>query len=281
MAQSTVTYENSFSPDNVLNIFSSCAQIWSSKKSLIEKKNGETRRLFKIINTIAKPGSILLDAGCGHGKVTTYVAENLPDSRVVSADFSFKMLRNLASQRDFNSSCFLTDVTNSCFRSAIFDVVIAQQLIHHTPTPEKLLLEFQKITKREGYLVLLTVGDGYHTEAFPYNHDIDMLLDPLGRTTEVKLKYLLESCSFSVVQFFHDYFQFEFACFNDYFEFIQSIGALQKSFKYKEVPQSMREILMSRLMSQGKIKEDGRVVMNGHYITVIAKNENINSLRGE
>ena len=81
-------------------------------------------------------GKIILDAGCGIGYKSAWIAEKCPTSVVIGMDMSESVL--LASERykNFNNLFFIKgDIADSPFKKESIDIVICDQVIMHTEDP--------------------------------------------------------------------------------------------------------------------------------------------------
>ncbi len=259
----------SFELQNVRRVFSLQANTWDMKKNLIMSKHGETRRLYQLLKDIIKKNDYVLDMGCGTGKVTKHILNEYPHAHVFSADISLNMLKNL-NNKIANGNCLLMDGERNSFCDNVFDVVAAQQFLHHTASPSLVLNEIYRITKTNGHFLLLTVGDEHHKNVFPYE-GIGMLQDPFGRVSKEEIIHLLEKSHFIVDQVIADFFQFEFLSFDYYVDFIYSIGSLHKIYQYNEPPATVRSYLRKLLIDAGQIRADGTVFLDGHYISIVAR----------
>ena len=81
---------------------------------------------------------IIIDAGCGLGYKSAWLAELAPDSIVFGIDFSDAA--RLAAQRykHIPNVYFLKgDIANLPFKQGVLDFILCDQVIHHTENPQK------------------------------------------------------------------------------------------------------------------------------------------------
>jgi SAM-dependent methyltransferase len=81
---------------------------------------------------------IIIDAGCGLGYKSAWLAQLAPDSIVFGIDFSDAA--RLAAQRykHIPNVYFLTgDIANLPFKQGVLDFILCDQVIHHTENPQK------------------------------------------------------------------------------------------------------------------------------------------------
>jgi SAM-dependent methyltransferase len=101
-----------------------------------------------IRKTDLKPGSRVLDAGCGTGTNSQWLA-NLGYS-VTGADFSEFALAQAKGDVEYRRE----DLTNLTFADAQFDAVFCVGVLMHIPDVEKALEELIRVLKPGGWLVL-------------------------------------------------------------------------------------------------------------------------------
>ncbi|KAK1619874.1 hypothetical protein QYE76_025391 [Lolium multiflorum] len=99
-----------------------------------------------------KPGSVVLDAGCGNGK---YLGFN-PGCFYVGCDISPPLVEICAGR---GHEVFVADAVNMPYRENVGDAAISIAVLHHLSTEErrrKAIEELVRVVKRGG-LVLITV----------------------------------------------------------------------------------------------------------------------------
>lgn len=107
-----------------------------------------------------KPGSLVLDAGCGSGRHLRALAK-LPDLKIFGIDRNeadvkeaIQGLKTMpdALSHDFHVAC--ADINNLPFYDAVFDCVICSEVLEHIPEHEKALAELVRVLKPKGDLVV-------------------------------------------------------------------------------------------------------------------------------
>lgn len=122
------------------------------------QKSAEMRKIEKIIDLMGiKKGNIVLDAGCGTGRLVPFISRKIGRrGRVVELDFSERMLQlaTLNHKKNKNKRVFfvLGDVILAPFRSKIFDVIICFALFPHLDDKLACLREFKRVLKAGGTL---------------------------------------------------------------------------------------------------------------------------------
>jgi len=261
-----------FNTLDVLKVFSEQALAWNGKNVLISRKQGETCRLMKFLKDLVSDGMTVLDVGTGTGKIAHRLTALGKDIQIFAVDIVFDMLRKFGQEDKETTALCLTDIQRTCFRANLFDIITAQQVLHHLPNPAHVLDEAYRILKPKGYIIILTVGTEYQSEIFPYS-DCPITEDALGRTNPEQIKALLEGCGFLNCKIKNDFFQMRFDDFRSYFDFMKSIGSLNKLYNYKVLPSSAEDNLYKQAASVGATAKNGHIDITGHYITALAKKE--------
>ena len=97
-------------------------------------------------------GTRTLDAGCGYGAFSAAAAER--GARVVSVDIGRSLVARTIARAQ--SRGFAGDACRLAIRDATFDLVISSEMLEHTPTPTRAVLELARVLRPNGLLVLTT-----------------------------------------------------------------------------------------------------------------------------
>jgi O-antigen biosynthesis protein len=101
-------------------------------------------------------GKWVLDAGCGAGQGSTYLAGH-GAAYVVGVDISPEATAFAQGRSALNNLAFGSmDVTRLGFRSGSFDMVTSIEVIEHLIDPEQYVADMRRLLKEGGYLVLST-----------------------------------------------------------------------------------------------------------------------------
>jgi ubiquinone/menaquinone biosynthesis C-methylase UbiE len=107
-----------------------------------------------------KPGSHVLDAGCGSGRHLRALAK-LPDLKIVGIDRNAKdvaealtALKNMPDALSSDYRVTQADINALPFDDAAFDCVICSEVLEHIPEHEKALSELVRVLKPQGQLVV-------------------------------------------------------------------------------------------------------------------------------
>jgi SAM-dependent methyltransferase len=150
-------------------------QAWQrlySKRGLQYGGSGEVT----ILRPLLRKDSLVLDAGCGDGKMAEALARL---SEVVGCDFSREALLKLRNQRDNELDVNLVecDITRTPFSEEKFDLVSCVHALSHLHAEDrsKATREISRVVKRGGHVFVevfgrgdIRFGDGEEVEAFSF-----------------------------------------------------------------------------------------------------------------
>jgi SAM-dependent methyltransferase len=101
-----------------------------------------------------RPGTSLLDVGCGPGTITVDLAERVAPGPVIAVDSSDAVLddaRRVAAERGLDNVDFaVADVHALHYSDDTFDVVHAHQVLQHVADPVQALREMRRVCKPGG-----------------------------------------------------------------------------------------------------------------------------------
>jgi SAM-dependent methyltransferase len=113
------------------------------------------RRSYELLG--ARPGAVLLDAGCGGGEDVAALARLVaPDGRVVGVDVSEAALERAGAATAGLAGVELrrADVAALPFPDATFDGVRVDRTLHHVERPEAAVAELVRVTRPGGAIVV-------------------------------------------------------------------------------------------------------------------------------
>ena len=98
----------------------------------------------------------VLECACGTGAISIYIVEKCKS--LIATDFAEGMLRQASKKCcHFKNVTFQkADITKLEFAEASFDKVVAGNVIHLLPEPEKALSELKRVTKPGGTIIIPT-----------------------------------------------------------------------------------------------------------------------------
>ncbi len=115
----------------------------------------ELRRL--IADLELQPGDIVLDAGCGTGLITTWLAEQVPQGWVMGLDLSAPHLRHTRQHLSRNNlplAFVQGDMTELPYKIGLFDLIWSSNTINHLHQPVAGIRTLAKKLRPKGRLVL-------------------------------------------------------------------------------------------------------------------------------
>ncbi|MHC5796058.1 class I SAM-dependent methyltransferase [Lacisediminihabitans sp. FW035] len=131
----------------------------------------------EFVNKVAKrPGSRILDAGCGAGRMVTYLQSQSPSLDVVGIDLSVEMIA-LAQSAHPDAEFRQADFSDTQFPEREFDGILAWYSIIHTEPDQlaEIVAEFARILRPEGLVLLgYQAGTGERQLNRPYGHDVEL-----------------------------------------------------------------------------------------------------------
>lgn len=106
-----------------------------------------------------KDGAIVLDAGCGSGIISRYLANRFPNCRVVAYDYTASLLAKAReASRDIPNLVFEEqDLKQLNCPDGQFDLIVARFVLHHQDTAglKRVLAELARVLKPGGELVVI------------------------------------------------------------------------------------------------------------------------------
>ncbi len=106
-----------------------------------------------VVNRHARPGSRILDLGCGNGLSSCMLSEC--GHWVVGSDISSFFLAEAAHLQSETLKYQACDALDLPFADGSFDVVCSNELIEHVPDAQRALLEMIRTLKTGGVLVIM------------------------------------------------------------------------------------------------------------------------------
>ena len=149
-----------------------------------------------------KKGGRILDAGCGTGVDSAYMASK--GFAVTGVDLSDYMLE-IAKSKNSNAEFFKKDITKLDFNACSYDAIIASYSLIHIPKAKikETLLGFYRLLKRGAFLNI-GLQEGFSTEiCIPEPLATDLRLDVNVMSFEEIKKLLLES-GFEILEYYID-----------------------------------------------------------------------------
>ena len=110
----------------------------------------------KKVAELIDPSDEVLECACGTGAISIYIAPKC--KRLIATDFAAGMLRQAAKKcRKYSNVVFRkADIMNIKCKDARFDKVVAGNVIHLLPEPEKAIRELERVVKPGGKIIIPT-----------------------------------------------------------------------------------------------------------------------------
>lgn len=103
-----------------------------------------------------KNNDLILDAGCGEGIVTIYLAKKKLE--IVGIDDSFEQVKQ--AQLSYNKNIFsLSDINHLPFKKDTFDLIFSLDVLEYVKDIEKVFVEFHRLLKPKGKLIISVTRD--------------------------------------------------------------------------------------------------------------------------
>lgn len=116
-----------------------------------------TSPLARLLDARLPSNARILDAGCGTGQLANFLALQ-KDRQVIGADLSLGSLREAKQFKDrcaiANAAFVQMNLFRPPFRKAVFDVVIAHSVLHHTSDPMGGFASLLPLLKPDGIFIL-------------------------------------------------------------------------------------------------------------------------------
>lgn len=144
------------------------------------------------VNKYARPGSRILDMGCGNGLSSYMLSES--GHRVMGTDISAFFLSDSANLQNEKLRYQVCDALDLPFTDGSFDVVCSTELIEHVTDAPRALLEMMRVLKKGGILVI--TGPNLCSPVWAAMDFVNMILGRGGRDiwAETKMQALRWGC---------------------------------------------------------------------------------------
>ncbi len=110
----------------------------------------------KKVAEFIEPSDVVLECACGTGAISVHIAQKC--KKLIATDFASGMLRQASKKcRKYPNVIFKkADITNIKCKDGRFDKVVAGNVIHLLPEPEKALHELKRVVRPGGKIIIPT-----------------------------------------------------------------------------------------------------------------------------
>lgn len=137
-----------------------------------------------------KSGACILDAGCGSGIVSRYLARTYPESQVIACDYTGSLIEKAraAASEITNITFDQQNPQHLEYRDGQFDAIISRFVFHHQ-NPEglkRMVAELVRVLKPGGTLIVIDI-DSLIFNLYPQTPAVTKGLQKLAASDEVDL----------------------------------------------------------------------------------------------
>ncbi|RPI64615.1 MAG: class I SAM-dependent methyltransferase [Planctomycetaceae bacterium] len=161
--------ENRMNPkisDPRIAFFDNLAANWDNEEPSSETM---TARLSQHADILAlRAGQSMLEVGCGTGKTTAWLAEQVAPGRVTAVDFAPEMIERAKAKRiDADFAC--VDVCDTILSAGWYDVILCFHSFPHFRDQSAALRNFARALKPDGRLIVMHLAGSDHINHFHAN----------------------------------------------------------------------------------------------------------------
>jgi ubiquinone/menaquinone biosynthesis C-methylase UbiE len=157
---------------------------YSERESSRLKDQATTLSDYLHYDSIFPEGSRILEAGCGTGEQTVFIAKSNPLSSITSIDISKESLsiaeKSMIKNSIKNVNLIEGDIFNLKFDKESFDHIFICFVLEHLSDPVKALLKLKEVLKKNGTITVIEGDHGsayFHPESIDAMHTIRCLID--------------------------------------------------------------------------------------------------------
>lgn len=175
---------------------------WKAKRSgFIPRRLWHDQKNTKIMKTIPAESVDALDAGFGSGTIIQSLKERDESLNIYGIDLGKEFVEFAHNKygHEQNVNLLNSDVKYLPFREETVDIVVCSEVIEHIYKPEKIVLEFQRILKHGGKVIITTPNCSFRwslLEAIWTRFRREMLETNHRAFTKQRLKFLLSKHDF-------------------------------------------------------------------------------------
>lgn len=164
------------SEDPRIVYFDSLAATWDEQEP---SSRTMTSRLAQHADLLAlRPDQRLLEVGCGTGKTTAWLAEQVAPGRVTAIDFAPEMVAR-ARAKGIDADFARADVCRDDLGDSLYDVILCFHSFPHFRDQGAALRRFAKALKPDGRLIVMHIFGSAHLNRFHAGLDGPVNVDRL------------------------------------------------------------------------------------------------------
>lgn len=149
--------------DPRITFFDDLAERWDDEHPSSEQM---VARLVQHADLLAlKPGESLLEVGCGTGKTTGYLVEQVAPGRVTAIDFAAKMI-DKAQAKNIDADFHCMDICSDDLGTARYDVALCFHSFPHFRDQPAALRNLRRAMKDTGRLIVMHCAGSDHINQF-------------------------------------------------------------------------------------------------------------------
>ena len=234
-----------FKCEDVAKVFSgNVASGWEEKSEYIKEIKGNDNvilpMIMECISSCKNKPVELLEIGCGTGKLLKQIdSHNSCDLNLTGIELSEDMLRQIDMSL-FRRTVTLFNCPIETFTgSHPFDVIVLKQVFHHLVDKKLAIQKLENLLTIHGRVVIMVPNENYQIGILPFEEESDRL----GRISEAMMREYIRESSFEIVSIKRVESFAVFPDVYDYFQFLYSIGSLQKLYNYTDDYHTIHEFI--------------------------------------
>jgi ubiquinone/menaquinone biosynthesis C-methylase UbiE len=121
--------------------------------------NSVYAEISRYANQYLRTNSVVLDIGCGTGKLEFLLSDKIRDGNITGVDISPLMIKEAEAKKIHkptrNISFIISTANNLPFADNTFDIVFSLNALHHFPMHTSFFNEVRRVLKTNGTFILL------------------------------------------------------------------------------------------------------------------------------
>ena len=136
-------------------------KVWGGETLRVNPFHFRASRLYFTLTELKKAKGKLLDIGCGAGDFPEAFSFYRPDLKIFAIDISKKAIA-LAQKRNLNIEFKVASAESIPYKNNYFDIVTCFDVVEHVKSPEEVLKEIARVTKKGGiFQTFIPVEDSW------------------------------------------------------------------------------------------------------------------------